>query len=132
MSVQALQAARVYTYIYRCDKAMRSVLKHQQDKGENEGSFGSILANIQVTPALLGESLISLKNYACPAGKDRHMGMLRSSLKLVTNEKLRGFPNFFTHTHTFPSPETNRLRYLRPRPTAIVQNSSKMMGSSTA
>ena len=67
LAVEALQAARVHTNIYRCDKAMRSILKYQDDKGENEGSFGSILANIQVTPALLGESLISLKNYPCPA-----------------------------------------------------------------
>ncbi|CAB4011160.1 Hypothetical predicted protein, partial [Paramuricea clavata] len=40
---------------------MRNILTYQ-----DEGSFGSILANIQITPALLGESLISLKRYACP------------------------------------------------------------------
>lgn len=55
----------MYPDIYLCDKAMRHILAHQDDKG----SFGSILANIQVTPALLGESLISLKNYDCPVGK---------------------------------------------------------------
>jgi hypothetical protein len=51
---------------------MRYLLKFQNDQGDNVGSFGSILANIQITPALLGESLISLKNYPCPAGKKRH------------------------------------------------------------
>ena len=46
-----------------------SILTFQNDQGEDVGSFGSILANIQVTPALLGESLISLKRYSCPPGK---------------------------------------------------------------
>ena len=63
---QALQAARVHTDEYLCDKAMRNILTYQDE----EGSFGTILANIRVTPALLGESLISLKNYPCPVGKE--------------------------------------------------------------
>jgi hypothetical protein len=67
--VQALQAARVHTFVFRCEKAMRHILTFQNDQGEDVGSFGSILANIQVTPALLGESLISLKRYSCPPGK---------------------------------------------------------------
>ncbi|CAB4028535.1 gastric intrinsic factor-like [Paramuricea clavata] len=62
LAVEALQAARIHTDGYSCDKAMRNILTYQDD----EGSFGSILANIQITPALLGESLISLKRYACP------------------------------------------------------------------
>ena len=62
---QALQAARIHTDIYLCDKAMRNILSYQDE----EGSFGTILANIRVTPALLGESLIGLKNLACPVGK---------------------------------------------------------------
>ena len=62
---QALQAARIHTDSYLCDKAVRNILTYQDE----EGSFGSILANIQITPALLGESLISLKRYACPVGK---------------------------------------------------------------
>ena len=48
---------------------MRHILSYQDE----EGSFGTILANIQVTPSLLGESLISLKNYACP-DKKRQQG----------------------------------------------------------
>ncbi|XP_028400195.1 transcobalamin-2-like [Dendronephthya gigantea] len=66
LAVEALQAARVSTKRYRCEKAMRSILTYQKNDGD--GSFGSILANIQVTPALLGESLISLKKYPCPKG----------------------------------------------------------------
>ena len=46
---------------------MRHILSYQDE----EGSFGTILANIQVTPALLGESLISLKKYPCPVGKKK-------------------------------------------------------------
>ena len=46
-------------------------MKHILSYQDEEGSFGSILANIQVTPSLLGESLISLKNYTCPVGKKR-------------------------------------------------------------
>ena len=48
---------------------MRHILSYQDE----EGSFGTILANIQVTPSLLGKSLISLKDYACP-GKKRLQG----------------------------------------------------------
>ena len=66
---QALQAARVHTNSYRCDKALRYILTFQ----DFEGSFGNILANIQVTPALLGESLISLKNYPCPGKKTQQI-----------------------------------------------------------
>jgi hypothetical protein len=57
-----MQAARIHTDSYLCDKAMKNILAYQDE----EGSFGSILANIQITPALLGESLIGLKRYACP------------------------------------------------------------------
>jgi hypothetical protein len=46
---------------------MRNILSYQDE----EGSFGTILANIRITPALLGESLISLKKYHCPVGKRR-------------------------------------------------------------
>ncbi|XP_028396005.1 transcobalamin-2-like [Dendronephthya gigantea] len=65
LAVEALQAARVHTDTYECEKALRNILSYQGQ--DEEGSFGSILANIQVTPALLGESLISLKEYHCPA-----------------------------------------------------------------
>ncbi|XP_028395936.1 transcobalamin-2-like [Dendronephthya gigantea] len=61
--VMALQAARVHTDSYYCDKAMRNILTYQND----EGSFGSILANIPVIPSLLGQSFISLKYLSCPA-----------------------------------------------------------------
>jgi hypothetical protein len=44
---------------------MRNILTYQND----EDSFGTILANIRVTAALLGESLISLKKYTCPVGE---------------------------------------------------------------
>ena len=46
-------------------------MKHILSFQDEEGSFGSILANIQVTPSLLGESLVSLKDYACPVGKKK-------------------------------------------------------------
>ena len=48
---------------------MRHILSYQDE----EGSFGTILANIQVTPSLLGESLISLKDYACPGKKRQQL-----------------------------------------------------------
>ncbi|XP_046843238.1 transcobalamin-2-like [Xenia sp. Carnegie-2017] len=63
LAVQALLAAGVEPRIFCYEKAMRNILKYQK----KDGSFGTILANIQVTPALLGESLINLKNYPCPA-----------------------------------------------------------------
>ena len=62
---QAFRAARVPTDDYLCEKAMRHILSYQDQKG----SFGTILANTQIPPSLVGESLINLKKYACPVGK---------------------------------------------------------------
>lgn len=61
--LQALVAAGVKTKYWYCEKAMRNILSYQDDKG----SFGNALANIQITPSLLGESAIYLKNLACPS-----------------------------------------------------------------
>ena len=60
--IMALQAARIHTDSYLCEKAMRNILSYQKE----DGSFGTILANIRITAALLGESLISLRKYHCP------------------------------------------------------------------
>lgn len=44
---------------------MRSMLEKQDDKG----SFGDVLANILILPALLGRSLVNLSDLSCPPGK---------------------------------------------------------------
>ena len=62
---------------------MTHILSYQDE----EGSFGSILANIQVTPSLLGESLISLKNYACP-GKKRLQDFRVHTVLYVFRDKI--------------------------------------------
>ena len=54
--------ADVNTNDWYCEKAMRNILSYQDDKG----SFGSALANVQITPALLGESIINLTEPLCP------------------------------------------------------------------
>ena len=41
---------------------MKWILKQQDDTG----SFGDVLANIQVLPALVGRSLVNLNDLACP------------------------------------------------------------------
>ena len=108
-TLQALQAARINTNSYRCNKALRHILTYQND----EGSFGSILANIQVTPALLGESLLSLKKLDCPAGKNgelipacldifqRISKLLNLSRDLEINEWKRGLNSTTTNTAIF-------------------------------
>ena len=58
-------AAGVRTDVWHCEKAMRNILSYQDEKG----SFGSLLANIQVTPSLLGESVINLDKSGCPKCK---------------------------------------------------------------
>lgn len=41
---------------------MKRILKEQDETG----SFGNVLANIQVLPALVGRSLVNLNDLACP------------------------------------------------------------------
>ena len=53
---------------------------HDQDKKE---SFGTILANTQIPPSLLRESLINLKKYACPAGKKQAFYALKQLFVLT-------------------------------------------------
>ena len=85
--LQALIAARVHSDVWHCEKAMRNILSYQDE----EGSFGlSILANVQITPSLLGASMTHLKKFSCPS-KGKYMSYIRA-IKNIKNIALRWLP----------------------------------------